>query len=82
MYGLLHASLDWLSAGIIVVFGLIVFLRKISNGDWLGVIFGGGVWFFVYTLHSGSTTGIMTATFAALLFDLVGMRLLGIGGKK
>lgn len=65
--------------------GLIVFLGKLVKGEFVSFILGGLVWAFVYKIHgSVSTTSIMSATFAALLFDLVGLRILGImaGIKK
>lgn len=73
---LAHAGFEWIISGFIVFFGLMVFLAKLSRGYILDCILGAIVWFFVYRIHSGSTVGIMTATFAALLFDLVGLRIL------
>ena len=73
---LAHAGFEWVISGLIVFTGLMVFLAKLSRGYILDCILGIAVWVFVYRIHSGSTTGIMTATFAALLFDLVGLRIL------
>ncbi len=70
---LLHGSFEWVIAGAVVVLGLVVFGIKLVRGHILACIIGAAVWFFVFSLHRGSTTGIMTATFAALLFDLVGL---------
>lgn len=72
MYGLLHSNADWFFSGIIVFIGIMVFLIKIAHGHIISTIASGIVWVFVYKLHSGSTAGIMTATFAALLFDTFG----------
>lgn len=85
MYGLLHGSMDWIMAGAVVCLGLIVFLSKIPRGEFISLIIGACIWIFVYKIHGGiSTTSIMTATFAALLFDLVGLPILKMfcGGKK
>jgi hypothetical protein len=76
MLTLLHGSFEWVIAGAIVVLGLIVFGIKLVRGHLFSVIIGACVWFFVFSLHRGSTTGIMTATFAALLFDLFGLTII------
>lgn len=73
---LLHSGFEWVFSGFIVFIGLMIFLFKLRKGRMLDVIVGGTVWFFVYSIHGMSTTGIMSATFAALLFDLIGMRIL------
>ena len=76
MFALGHASFEWVFSGLIVFIGLMVFLVKLTRGHIDDCVVGAIVWYFVYSIHGMSTTGIMSATFAALLFDLVGMRLL------
>ncbi len=76
MFAIAHGSFEWLFSGLIVFIGLMVFLVKLNRGHIFDCMVGVAVWFFVYSIHGMSTTGIMSATFAALLFDLVGMRLL------
>ena len=76
MFALGHASFEWVFSGLIVFIGLMVFLVKLNRGHIIDCVIGLCVWAFVYKIHGMSTTGIMSATFAALLFDLVGMRLL------
>lgn len=76
MFALGHASFEWLFSGAIVFLGLMVFLIKLNRGHILDCVVGACVWIFVYKIHGMSTTGIMSATFAALLFDLIGMRIL------
>lgn len=85
MFSLLHADFGWVIAGLVVFVGIIVFIHNIMAGKMLRTMCSSLVWFFVFTIHSGSTQGIMTATFAALLFDTIGYPLLGAllrGGKK
>lgn len=83
MFGLLHSNMDWLFAGTIVVIGLIVMIIKIMRGHIFTAAAGLTVWVFVFWLHKGSTTGIMTATFAALLFDTVGIFIISLfTGRK
>ena len=76
MFTLFHGDFAWLLAGFVVFFGLIVFLIKLSRGHIGSTLASLAVWVFVYSLHSGSNTGIMTATVAALLFDLIGLPLI------
>ena len=73
---LAHGDFAWVLGGVVVFAGLMIFLAKIVRGKFLDVIIGGVVWFFVYAIHGGTGAGIMTATLAALLFDLMGMPLL------
>lgn len=85
LVSLVHGSMDWIMAGFIICLGLIVFLGKLVKGEIISFIIGGVIWAFVYKVHGGvSTASIMSATFAALLFDLVGLRVLGLmaGFKK
>ena len=82
MFGLAHASMDWLMAGSIVFIGIMVFLWHLQKGRWFRVACSAAVWFFVFSMHKGSTTGIMTATLAALLFDLFGLPILRLGRKR
>lgn len=77
-----HGGFEWILAGIVVFLGLIVFGIKILRGNITGVLIGAAVWYFVYTIHHGSTAGIMTATFAALLFDLFGLPILKLFSKR
>jgi uncharacterized membrane protein (UPF0136 family) len=81
MFGIAHADFGWMISGLIVFIGLIFFVSKLIRGQILGLVLSGAVWFFVYTMHSGSTQGIMTATFAALLFDVFGLPILGLVKK-
>lgn len=78
MFGLAHADFGWIIAGVVVFVGIMFFIAKIVRGQILGATLSALVWFFVYSLHSGSTQGIMTATFAALLFDTFGLPLINV----
>lgn len=82
MFTILHSSMEWIMAGAVVFTGLMVFGIHIIRGHILSVILGAVVWFFVYSLHKGSTAGIMTATLAALLFDLFGLPILKLFMRK
>ena len=82
MFGLIHTNADWLIAGTIVFIGIVVFVIKLLRGHILSTICSLTVWIFVFSLHKGSTTGIMTATFAALLFDTIGMPLISLFTKS
>lgn len=73
-----HGDMTWLMSGAVVFIGLMVFLIKLVRGRIISVIASAIVWVFVYKIHSGSTAGIMTATLAALLFDVFGMPLLKV----
>lgn len=74
MITLLHGSMDWIMSGFVVFVGLMVFLNHFKKGQFINVIASAAVWVFVYKIHGGiSTASIMTATFAALLFDTVGL---------
>lgn len=73
---LAHGNVEWIVGGLVVFVGLIVFLAKIARGKFFDVLVAVGIWNFVYMIHSGSNAGIMTATFAALLFDMLGMPIL------
>lgn len=79
MFGLAHASVEWIIAGGVVFIGLMaVVIRSplliailTSTPHLASSLF---VWVLVYSLHGGdAAVGIMTATFAALLFDLIGV---------
>jgi hypothetical protein len=78
---LAHGNVEWIVAGFVVFIGLMVFLIKLARGKFFDLMVGVPIWYFVYTLHAGSTAGIMTATLAALLFDLFGMPLLRLFRK-
>lgn len=82
MFGLIHTNADWLVAGTIVFVGIVVFVIKLLRGYILSTMCSLVVWIFVFSLHKGSTTGIMTATFAALLFDMIGMPLISLFTKS
>ena len=82
MLTLIHGSFEWLIAGGIVFIGLRVFMIKIARGHIMGTIASACVWYFVYMMHRGSTQGIMSATFAALLFDMFGLPLLKLFAKR
>jgi hypothetical protein len=73
---LFHGDFAWIIGGFVAFLGIMVFLIKIARGHIFSFIVGALVWWFVYSLHSGSNSGIMTATLAALLFDLVGIPIL------
>lgn len=73
---LAHGNVEWIVAGFVVFIGLMIFIFKIIRFKVVDVLVGSTIWYFVYSLHSGSTAGIMTATLAALLFDLLGMPLI------
>lgn len=76
MFGIAHADFGWVLSGGIVFIGLMFFLIKLIQGNILSVMLSSFVWMFVFYIHSGSTQGIMTATWAALLFDIFGLPLL------
>lgn len=73
---LFHGDFAWLLGGVVVFAGLMVLLLKVVRGHALSVVLSVIVWIFVYKLHGGTGSGIMTATVAALLFDLLGLPLL------
>lgn len=68
-----HGSVDWIVAGFVVFAGLMIFMIKVARGHIGSVAISAAVWFFVYSIHKGTNTGIMTATLAALLFDMIGI---------
>lgn len=77
MYALLHSSMEWVGAGIIVWLGIMVFLWRVGQKQYIHVFASACVWIFVYKIHGAiSTASIMTATFAALLFDTFGLWIL------
>lgn len=76
MFGLAHADFGWIIAGIVVFIGIMFFIAKIIRGQLISATLSMIVWIFVFSLHKGSTQGIMTATFAALLFDMIGVPIL------
>jgi len=78
---LLHSGFEWIFSGLIVFIGLMVFLIKLVRGHIFDCIIGIAIWIFVYTIHGMSTQGIMSATFAALMFDLIGMNLLRLARR-
>ena len=73
---LAHGDFAWIIGGIVAFFGIMIFLAKLARGHIVDVVASGTVWYFVYSIHAGSNSGIMTATLAALLFDLIGMPIL------
>lgn len=79
---LAHAGFEWIIAGTIVFIGLMVFAINVRRGHIVSSLISLAVWVLVYKLHAGSTTGIMTATLAALLFDLIGMRILRLAARR
>ena len=79
---LAHGSFDWMVGGFVVFAGLMIFLIKVARGHIFSVACSLIVWMFVYKIHNGTNTGIMTATLAALLFDLVGLPLLKLVGRR
>lgn len=82
MFGLAHADFGWVIAGVVAFIGIIFFIAKIVRGEILSATLSAVVWFFVYSMHSGSTQGIMTATFAALLFDMVGLPIINLMKRR
>ncbi len=79
---LAHGDFAWVLGGIVVFVGLMVFAIRLASGKLLGTALSLIVWFFVYSLHRGSNVGIMTATLAALLFDLIGLPILKMYLKR
>jgi hypothetical protein len=79
---LFHGDFAWLLGGIVVFVGLMVFMIKVARGHIGSAILSIIVWVFVYTIHGGTGSGIMTATVAALLFDVLGIPLLKLAMKK
>ena len=79
---LAHGDFAWVLGGIVVFVGLMVFAIRLASGKILGTALSLIVWFFVYSLHRGSNVGIMTATLAALLFDLIGLPILRMYLKR
>ncbi len=79
---LAHGDFAWIMSGLVVFTGLMVLFIKVARGKIVSVVLSSIVWYFVYKLHGGSTTGIMTATFAALLFDLIGLSILKLFMKR
>lgn len=77
-----HGDFMWIIGGVVVFIGLMAFLVKLARGHIFSTIVSLIVWIFVYKLHGGSTAGIMTATMAALLFDLIGLPLLKAFSKR
>jgi hypothetical protein len=69
---LFHGDFAWLLGGMIAFAGIMVFMWRVSRGHIGGVLMSAAVWYFVFSIHKGSNSGIMTATVAALLFDLIG----------
>ncbi len=79
---LAHGDFAWVLGGVVVFVGLMVFAIRLASGKILGTALSLIVWFFVYSLHRGSNVGIMTATLAALLFDLIGLPILRMYLKR
>ena len=79
---LAHGDFAWVLGGVVVFVGLMVFAIRLASGKLLGTALSLIVWFFVYSLHRGSNVGIMTATLAALLFDLIGLPILKMYLKR
>lgn len=73
---LAHGNVEWIAGGLIAFIGIMVFIFHIVRGHVLHVVLSAMVWFFVFSMHKGSTAGIMTATLAALLFDVFGIPLI------
>lgn len=69
-----HSSFGWMLAGIVVVIGIVATSMHFITGKTKNLVISILVWIFVFKLHGGkSTEGIMTATFATVLFDLIGL---------
>ena len=74
---LFHGSFSWLLAGIIVAVGAFIFVVKAKFGRPEDTMMSIGFWIFIFWLHKGdATAGVMTATVAALLADLIFIPLL------
>lgn len=82
MFGIFHADFAWILGGLVAFLGIMVFLIKLNRGYYVSTFISACVWYFVYSLHSGSNVGIMTATLAALLFDCVGLPMLRAMRKR
>jgi hypothetical protein len=79
---LAHGNVEWIVGGLVVFIGLMVLLVKIARGKILSAVMGLSVWYLVFSIHNMSTAGIMTATVAALLFDLFGIPMLRAFRKR
>ena len=79
---LFHGDFAWILGGLVGFVGLMLFLIKIARGQILSVILSVMVWIFVYKIHGGSNSGIMTATMIALLFDMIGIPLLRLFWRR
>ncbi len=75
MFALFHGSFEWVMGGFVVFIGIMAMAFHAARGHFLHIVVSVIVWFFVYSMHKGSTAGIMTATLAALLFDVFGIPL-------
>ena len=74
---LLHGSMEWMIAGGLAAIGLVIFGIKVINFNLKTIIVSTVVWYVTYKLHGNDTAvGAMTATFAVLLFDLIGLPIL------
>jgi hypothetical protein len=72
---LAHGNVEWMMAGVVVFVGIMVFVFHIARGHIMHVMTSACVWVFVFTIHGGTITGSMTATLAALLWDVFGLPL-------
>lgn len=79
---LFHGDFAWLLGGLVVFAGLMIFLIKLVRGHILSVVLSVIVWIFVYKLHGDTNSGVMTATVAALLFDMVGLPILRLFWRR
>lgn len=83
MFTLFHGSFEWLMAGGVAFIGVMVLLIKLMRGHILAAVASVLFWMFVFSMHSGAGVhGVMTATFAALLFDTIGIPLLKFFAKR
>ena len=71
-----HSGMEWILAGGVVFIGIMAMLYHVARGQIGTLLASLSVWALVFTIHGGTIQGSMTATFAALLFDLVGMPIL------
>lgn len=79
---LAHGNVEWMMGGVVAFLGIMFFMVKIARGKLASAFFSALVWVFVFSLHKGSYAGIMTATLAALLFDIFGLPFMKYMAKR
>jgi len=74
--GLAHLDVMPLFYGIIMFLGIWSMWHKLTNGNFMGFIIEGGVFWLVFSMHGGTMAGGFSAMIAALMFGFF------FGGKK